>query len=204
MSDTPQNLKFTSTHEWINSERGDMIVGITDHAQQLLGDMVFVDLPAIGTEVTAGDEIGVVESVKAASDFYAPISGVIVAVNTEVNENPALVNSDPYGAGWLVKINATSLEEINDLLLRGKDGVKLDQVDARGRGANLETLSFLSQIKDVEPVSGENLVLTLDADVQQAAFDSFKTNERIGALVAAQWAGYRPGRNPDRGDRHHL
>jgi glycine cleavage system H protein len=116
MSNTPQNLRFTPTHEWLNSDQNDMIIGITEHAQELLGDMVFVDLPDIGHEVKAGDELGVVESVKAASDFYAPISGVVVAVNKQVNEDPALVNSDPYGAGWLVKIKASNINEINALL----------------------------------------------------------------------------------------
>ena len=116
MSDTPSNLKFTQTHEWLNNDQEDMVIGITEHAQQLLGDMVFVDLPEIGNTVQAGDELGVVESVKAASDFYAPISGVIVAVNQHVNENPALVNTDPYGAGWLVKIKPSNIEEINALL----------------------------------------------------------------------------------------
>lgn len=116
MSDTPKNLRFTQTHEWINHNQDEMIVGITEHAQQLLGDMVFVDLPQIGDEVSAGDELGVVESVKAASDFYAPISGVIIAINEQVNENPALVNSDPYGAGWLVKIKANDVNDINALL----------------------------------------------------------------------------------------
>ena len=95
MTDTPKNLRFTQTHEWLNSDQDDMIVGITEHAQQLLGDMVFVDLPDVGEEVKAGDELGVLESVKAASDFYAPISGVVVAVNQQVNDDPALVNTDP-------------------------------------------------------------------------------------------------------------
>jgi glycine cleavage system H protein len=116
MSDTPTNLKFTMTHEWINQHEQELTVGITDHAQQLLGDMVFVDLPDIGKEVSAGDELGVVESVKAASDFYAPISGVVVAVNSLVNENPALVNNDPYGEGWLVKMKAHSTQELDTLL----------------------------------------------------------------------------------------
>ena len=100
------DLKFTRTHEWLKSNGTEMTIGITEHAQQLLGDMVFVELPEKGDEVNAGDELGVVESVKAASDFYAPISGVVIAVNQQVSENPALVNSDPYGAGWLVKIKA--------------------------------------------------------------------------------------------------
>ena len=116
MSDIPQSLKFTKTHEWLNHNSAEMIMGITEHAQQLLGDMVFVDLPQVGDEISAGDEIGVVESVKAASDFYAPISGVVTAVNEQVNEDPALVNSDPYGAGWLVKIKASNSEELKALL----------------------------------------------------------------------------------------
>lgn len=116
MSEIPTNLKFTNTHEWLNSDQEDMVVGITEHAQQLLGDMVFVELPEIGAEVNAGDEIGVVESVKAASDFYAPISGVVVAINEQVVEDPALVNNDPYNNGWLVKIKARSPDEINSLL----------------------------------------------------------------------------------------
>ena len=116
MNETPKNLKFTQTHEWVSHDQDEMTVGITEHAQELLGDMVFVDLPQIGDEVNAGDEIGVVESVKAASDFYAPITGVVVAINEQINENPALVNSDPYGEGWLVKIKANNLDEISELL----------------------------------------------------------------------------------------
>lgn len=116
MIDTPKNLKFTETHEWIDTTEDDMIIGITNHAQELLGDMVFVELPQVGDEIHAGDELGVLESVKAASDFYAPISGVVTEVNQQVNENPALVNSDPYGAGWLVKMRAHDIEELNTLL----------------------------------------------------------------------------------------
>lgn len=110
------NLKYTRTHEWLQIDKETMIIGITDHAQQLLGDMVFVELPEEGAEVKAGQELGVVESVKAASDFYAPISGKVTAVNLQVSENPALVNTDPYGAGWLVKIKANNPDDINNLL----------------------------------------------------------------------------------------
>ena len=116
MIDTPKNLKFTETHEWIDSTDDDIIIGITNHAQALLGDMVFVELPQVGDEIHAGDELGVLESVKAASDFYAPISGVVTEVNQQVNENPALVNGDPYGAGWLVKMRANNIEDLNTLL----------------------------------------------------------------------------------------
>lgn len=110
------DLKFTRTHEWLKVIGNEVIVGITDHAQQLLGDMVFVDFPKEGSEVHLGDELGVVESVKAASDFYAPIGGIVTAVNSNLSDNPALVNSDPYGEGWLVKMTITNPEELNALL----------------------------------------------------------------------------------------
>lgn len=116
MNNAPKNLRFTATHEWLDTEHEDMIIGITEHAQELLGDMVFVELPVVGDEVQMGDELGVLESVKAASDFYAPISGEIVAINELVQENPALINSDPYNAGWLVKIKPLHHEEIDSLL----------------------------------------------------------------------------------------
>lgn len=110
------DLKFTPTHEWLKAGQDDVTVGITDHAQQLLGDMVFVELPALGTLVRAGEELGVVESVKAASDFYSPITGVVTAVNEAVVDNPAIVNSDPYSKGWLVKLKPSHPDELNKLL----------------------------------------------------------------------------------------
>lgn len=110
------DLKFTATHEWLKSDSDEVTVGITEHAQQLLGDMVFVEMPEIGDEVSAGQELGVVESVKAASDFYAPISGMVIAVNEAVVANPAIVNTDPYIAGWLVKLKPSNPNEINELL----------------------------------------------------------------------------------------
>ncbi len=116
MSDMPQDLKFTQTHEWLKKDNGEIIIGITAHAQELLGDMVFVELPEVGATVSAGDELGVVESVKAASDFYTPISGTVIAINQQVSDDPALVNSDPYGSGWLVKLKASDLSEIDNLL----------------------------------------------------------------------------------------
>ena len=110
------DLKFTSTHEWLREEDNEVTVGITEHAQQLLGDMVFVELPKIGDEVGVGDELGVVESVKAASDFYAPISGIVTAINDTLATNPALVNTDPYVEGWLVKLKPSHPQEIQNLL----------------------------------------------------------------------------------------
>lgn len=109
-------FKFTKTHEWLKNEGDEVVIGITDHAQQLLGDMVFVELPVIGDEVTAGAELGVVESVKAASDFYAPISGTISAVNEAVINDPSLVNHAPYDQGWLVRLKPNNPDEIAALL----------------------------------------------------------------------------------------
>jgi glycine cleavage system H protein len=104
----PDDLRYASSHEWL---RSDGTVGITDHAQHELTDVVFVDLPSVGKEVKAGEVACVVESVKAASDIYAPVSGKVVAVNTAVSANPALVNTDPYGDGWLFKVEMTNASE---------------------------------------------------------------------------------------------
>lgn len=116
MTDTPSNLYYTKTHEWLELNGQEATIGITQHAQELLGDLVFVDLPQIGHQVQAGHEIGVVESVKAASDFYSPISGEVIAVNQLVNDDPAIINRDPYGGGWLVKIKVHHADEVQALL----------------------------------------------------------------------------------------
>lgn len=117
MSDVPAELKYTVSHEWVLAEgEGIYSVGITDHAQELLGDMVFVDLPEFGARVNAGDDCAVAESVKAASDIYAPIGGEIVAVNEELENSPELVNSDPYTEGWLFRIRASDEAELDELL----------------------------------------------------------------------------------------
>lgn len=110
------DFKFTATHEWLQTNKDEVTIGITEHAQELLGDMVFVELPEVGEVFKTGDELGVVESVKAASDFYAPVSGTITAINGAVVENPALVNSAPYGEGWLVKMKPSTPNEIESLL----------------------------------------------------------------------------------------
>ena len=117
MSNIPSELKYVASHEWIRVEGdGTVVIGITDHAQDLLGDVVFVELPEVGAEVATGDESGVVESVKAASDIYAPVSGEVVAVNEELEDSPELVNSDPYGDGWFFKLKLSDAEELNALL----------------------------------------------------------------------------------------
>ncbi len=117
MSNVPTELKYASSHEWVRAEgNGVYTVGITEHAQELLGDMVFVDLPEVGRSVAAGEDCAVAESVKAASDIYAPISGEIVAVNGELASSPELVNSEPYGDGFLFQIKATDEGELANLL----------------------------------------------------------------------------------------
>ncbi|KFZ30496.1 glycine cleavage system protein H [Pseudidiomarina salinarum] len=117
MSTIPKELKYTATHEWVRNE-GDGIytIGLTEHAQDLLGDMVFVELPEVGSNVDTGDDIAVAESVKAASDVYAPITGEVVEINEELESSPESVNSDPYGDGWLFKIKATDPSELDGLL----------------------------------------------------------------------------------------
>lgn len=117
MSYVPSELKFTHTHEWLRDE-GDGIytVGISDHAQTLLGDMVFIDLPDSGVAVDAGEECAVIESVKAASDIYAPCTGTIITVNDELDAAPERVNSDPYGDGWLFQIRIDADEELDGLI----------------------------------------------------------------------------------------
>ena len=112
----PSNLKYTKSHEWVRVEGdGTITVGITDHAQELLGDLVFVELPEVGKEFDAEQEAAVVESVKAASDVYAPISGTVTAVNTSVSDSPEAVNQDAYAA-WLFKMKPASIAEVDALL----------------------------------------------------------------------------------------
>ncbi|MEO0017130.1 MAG: glycine cleavage system protein GcvH [Verrucomicrobiota bacterium] len=112
----PTDLRYNSSHEWIRLEGEIITVGITDHAQEELTDVVFVELPAVGRAVDAGDPTAVVESVKAASDIYAPISGEVVEVNPAVEAEPALVNTDPYGSGWLFKLRIKNPADVAALL----------------------------------------------------------------------------------------
>lgn len=117
MSNIPEDLKYTKTHEWVKQDAdGSLVVGISDHAQGLLGDMVFIELPEVGTSYNSGDDCAVVESVKAASDVYCPVSGEVVAVNEAVVDSPEVVNKDPYGDGWLFKIQPVDEGEVEDLL----------------------------------------------------------------------------------------
>ncbi len=121
MSQTPSELKYASSHEWARLEEdGTVTVGISDHAQDALGDVVFVELPEVGNTLAAGEEAGVVESVKAASDIYAPIGGEVLAVNEQLEDEPETVNSDPYNDGWIFKLQPTDSSEL-DALLNAED-----------------------------------------------------------------------------------
>ncbi|WP_299189406.1 glycine cleavage system protein GcvH [uncultured Psychrobacter sp.] len=117
MSNVPAELKYIASHEWLRLEEdGTITVGITDHAQDLLGDVVFVELPEVGDTIVVDDEISVVESVKAASDVYAPISGEVVAINESLEDDPEIINSDPYGDGWFFKMKPDNLDDYEALL----------------------------------------------------------------------------------------
>ena len=108
----PEQLRYTTEHEWLRQEQdGTVTIGISDHAQAELGDVVYVELPAMGAEITQGDSFGVIESVKAASDLYAPVSGTVTEVNTELDSAPQQVNEDPYGGGWLIKLQPSRLAD---------------------------------------------------------------------------------------------
>ena len=112
----PEDYKYSKEHEWVLVEGNVATVGITDFAQDQLGDIVFVELPAVGDKVSKEDAFGVVESVKAVSDIYAPVSGKVLEVNDDLPENPEMLNEDAYGDGWIIKIEMSDPEELNDLL----------------------------------------------------------------------------------------
>ena len=122
MADIPSNLKFLESHEWARVEEdGTVTVGISDHAQELLGDIVFVELPEVGKEISQSADVAIVESVKAASDVYSPISGEVTEVNEALNDNPEIINASPYEDGWFFKIKPQDISEMEKLL----DGVHM-------------------------------------------------------------------------------
>ncbi|OUS27497.1 glycine cleavage system protein H [Thalassotalea sp. 42_200_T64] len=117
MSNIPSELKYATSHEWVRNEGdGTVTIGISEHAQELLGDMVFVELPDVGDEISVGDDVAVAESVKAASDIYAPVSGEVIAVNEDLEDSPELVNSDAFGDGWMFKVKLDDAGELDALL----------------------------------------------------------------------------------------
>ena len=112
----PANLKYTEDHEWVSEEDDILTVGISDFAQGELGDIIFVEMPEIGNEYGKGDPFGTIEAVKTVADLFAPISGEVIAINEELEETPELINSDPYGKGWIVKLKPSVSEELDELL----------------------------------------------------------------------------------------
>ncbi len=112
----PSDLKYAATHEWVKIEGDLVITGISDHAQDALGDLVYVEAPEVGTQLTAGQQAGVVESVKTASDIHAPISGVVVEVNAELEDDPDFINDAPYSKGWIYKIKPDNIADVEKLL----------------------------------------------------------------------------------------
>jgi glycine cleavage system H protein len=117
MSQTPSELKYASSHEWARLEEdGTVTIGVSDHAQEALGDVVFVELPEVGTTLAAAEEAGVVESVKAASDIYAPVGGEVIAINEQLEDEPETVNSDPYNDGWFFKLQPSDSSELDAML----------------------------------------------------------------------------------------
>lgn len=120
MADIPNNLKFLESHEWARVEEdGTVTVGISDHAQELLGDIVFVELPEVGKEISQSADIAIVESVKAASDVYSPLSGEVTEINEALNDNPEIINTSPYDEGWFFKIKPQDISEMEKLLDAG-------------------------------------------------------------------------------------
>jgi len=116
MANVPEDLKYAKSHEWVRIEGNIGTMGITDHAQHELTDLVFIELPSVGLKVKAGEVCGVVESVKTASDIYSPVSGELIEINKAVIENPALVNSEPFGRGWFFKVKLSNPGELDGLL----------------------------------------------------------------------------------------
>jgi glycine cleavage system H protein len=117
MSNIPSELKYAASHEWVRVENdGTVTIGITEHAQGLLGDMVFVELPDVDDSISIGDDVAVAESVKAASDIYSPVSGTVVGINEALEDSPELLNSDAFGEGWLFKVKLDDASELENLL----------------------------------------------------------------------------------------
>jgi glycine cleavage system H protein len=114
--EAPPGLKYSKEHEWVAAEEAVAIIGITDHAQEQLGEIVYIELPAVGEKVSKDDPFGVVESVKAVSDIYAPVSGTVLEVNEDLAESPEVVNEDPYGDGWLIKVRVSDPADLDDLM----------------------------------------------------------------------------------------
>jgi len=114
--EVPEGLKYSKEHEWVATDDSVATIGITDHAQDQLGEIVYIELPAVGDKISKDDPFGVVESVKAVSDIYAPVSGVVIEINEDLPETPEVVNEDPYGDGWLIKVRMNDPADLEDLM----------------------------------------------------------------------------------------
>jgi glycine cleavage system H protein len=125
--EAPPGLRYSKEHEWVAAEEAVATVGITDHAQEQLGEIVYIELPSVGEKVSKDDPFGVVESVKAVSDIYAPVSGTVLEVNEDLAESPEVVNEDPYGDGWLIKVRVSDPADLDDLM----DNDEYEQMIAR-------------------------------------------------------------------------
>jgi len=125
--EVPPGLKYSKEHEWVATEESVATIGITDHAQDQLGEIVYLELPSVGEKISKDDPFGVVESVKAVSDIYAPVSGTVVEVNEGLPESPEVINEDPYGDGWLIKVRVSDLSELEDLM----DGEEYEEMVAK-------------------------------------------------------------------------
>ncbi|HZI13190.1 MAG TPA: glycine cleavage system protein GcvH [Myxococcus sp.] len=112
----PNDLKYTKEHEWARVQGKTVVVGVTQHAQESLGDVVYVELPKVGASVTAGKQFGVIESTKAVSELYSPLTGTVVKVNDALTDNPSTVNTDPYGAGWIIEVEVADTRQLNELM----------------------------------------------------------------------------------------
>jgi glycine cleavage system H protein len=131
MGQFPDNLYYNSTHEWLELQDDEATIGITDHAQHQLGDIVFVELPIVGDEIERGEEVAAVESVRTEADIYSPVSGEVIAVNEELKDNPSLVNQAPYAEGWLYKVKVSDSESLRDMLSSEgyQGGLQGDEID---------------------------------------------------------------------------
>jgi glycine cleavage system H protein len=125
--EVPPGLRYSKEHEWVGTEDSVATIGITDHAQEQLGEIVYVELPSVGDKISKDDPFGVVESVKAVSDIYAPVSGTVTEVNEGLPESPEMINEDPYGDGWLIKVKISDATELDDLM----DGEEYGQLVTR-------------------------------------------------------------------------
>lgn len=130
MADAPVHLKYTTDHEWVELNGDTATIGITAYAQESLGDLVFVELPEVGTTITSGDDFAVVESVKAASEVYTPISGEVVEINEELGESPEMINENPYTDGWIAKIKLSDKSELDEMMTAEEYEEYLNQLEA--------------------------------------------------------------------------